>query len=134
MSGYHIVLPGSVAERIAGCGSRWGTIDVRIDRAENLLVVSGFSKENHTRRALPTDWLQFHYSRHVDPFHGVAVWYRVRPGLNRIGRELHIRDATMSADAFRDHVLGGWRLLPPDQSILALTFEQEEDPPHRWAG
>lgn len=134
MSGYHVVLPGSVADRIVGCGSRWGTMDLRIDRAETLLVVSGFSKESHTRYALPTQWLQSHYSRHVDAFHGVALWYRVSPGLHPAGFDRALRHASVSAQEFRDHVLGGWRLLPPDAPIFALTFEQEENSPHQWAG
>lgn len=134
MSGHHVVLPGLVADRIVACGSRWGAIDLRIDRAESLLVVSGFSKENHTRHALPTPWLQSHYSRHVDAFHGVALWYRVSPGLHRAGLDRALRHTTISTEKFRDHVLGGWRLLPPDRPIFALTFEQDEDSAHHWSG
>src|SRR6266540_3074644 len=117
-----VLLPSSIAGRIVASGVRWGTVDLRVDEREGLYVVSGFSKQQKVRLALPTPWLQAHYSNSIDAYAAMGVWYRVAKELHVMGREAVRRAAGIKIEFFRERVEGGWRVLPQNASLFALTL------------
>lgn len=134
ISGYHFLLPSSLAERIASSGARWGYLDVRVDEREQLVVVSGFSAAERVRHAMPTPWLKGHYSSSGDVHPYSGVWYRVHPDIHVLGIESARRQGAVRIEAFRKGVQGGWRVLPPDRSLFALTLARASSGDLDWAG
>ena len=124
----HVLLPSSIADRIATSGGKWGLIDVRWDNAEGLAVIDGYSKGDRVHVRPSTDWLKEHYTNYVTTTPSSGWWYRVSPELHEVGFQLGIRQSGVTIEYFREQV-PTLRLPDRDGSRLVLTVVLEGDEP-----
>jgi molybdopterin/thiamine biosynthesis adenylyltransferase len=100
----HALLPSSIAAGIQGSGANWGTVDLRWDKVEELLVVDGYSKGERVHLRPATEWLKSHYSNFVSTTTSSGFWYRADAELHEAGYQARIRSSGLPLDYFRDHV------------------------------
>jgi molybdopterin/thiamine biosynthesis adenylyltransferase len=128
------VLPARIAAAILGSGGHHGTLDLRHDPAEDLLVISGYSKGT-TRYHDSAGWLRNHYFNWGQIHHNTGLWFRVEPELCGLGYFAAVRGGAVAIEAFWDHVPSGRKVLPAQGSSFALTFSphpEGRDP--LWSG
>jgi molybdopterin-synthase adenylyltransferase len=130
----HVLVPGPIAAGMRDCGAKSGSIDVRNDTVENLVVVVGFSKGTSSKRLVATTWLGDHYTAHVPVTTGVGVWYRSDFELHELGRAASRRSAALPTEAFREHVEGGWTFPPMDRPMFVVTLAETPEGDHEFAG
>jgi molybdopterin/thiamine biosynthesis adenylyltransferase len=124
-----VLLPRESFERIAGWGGNWGTLDYQYDDTEGLLVVTGSSKQDKTR--IGTDapaWANEHYLS-TPPIRGSGLWYQVDPECLALNQYVAARGLSVSSDAIKRYVAGGWRALAPGAKTLTLTWAIVESEP-----
>ncbi len=100
----HVLLPSSIAKSIRMSGAKWGTIDLRWDKTEDLVVVDGYSKGERVRIRPAVDWLKEHYSNYVTTTASSGWWYRGDAELHEVGFQAGIRRSGVTIDYFREHV------------------------------
>jgi molybdopterin/thiamine biosynthesis adenylyltransferase len=112
------LIPSSIADAISASGSKWGTIDLRVDNAEDIVIVDGYSEAQRVKRRPSTPWLQSHYSRYAPRQTDSGFWYRTDPELHLLGRETARRGGGLFLDLFREHIptlrtpdRDGWRFV-----------------------
>jgi molybdopterin-synthase adenylyltransferase len=130
----HVLVPGAIAAAMRDCGVKSGTIDVRHDTVESLVVIAGFSKGTSLKRPVATKWLEDHYTAHVPVTPGVGAWYRAEFELHERGRAATKRSAAMPTETFRGLVQGGWTFPPIDRPMFVVTFAETSDADHDFAG
>jgi len=129
----HALLPEAIAEGIRTCGASWGSLDIRFDRTEELIVVSGYTKADKLKLPTAADWLKRHYSGHTPVTASSGVWYSADPELHVAGIEAYRRSASLSADYFRDRVKG-WRFPPADGGWFVITVAETDSGNTDYAG
>lgn len=123
----HVLVPDQIAHGIATCGANWGTLDVKYDMVENLVVVSGYSKTEAVKRPAATDWLKTHYTAQVSESPGSGFWYRVSIELHQLGMEATRRGGAIQLDAFRKHITG-WQMTRLDEWFVVTVADDSGDP------
>jgi hypothetical protein len=116
-----MVLPAEAAARIEGWGSSWGTLDLRFDREENLVVVAGSSRRQEIRYQARLAWAEDHYLR-TPLLRGAGVWYQADPELHATYRVLLAQRLSISVEALQASVRGGWRQPPAETPMPVLTL------------
>jgi molybdopterin-synthase adenylyltransferase len=109
----HALLPEAIAGGLRTCGAGWGSLDIRFDQTEELIVVAGYTKADKLKLPTAVEWLKGHYSAHTSVTMSSGVWYRADPELHLAGIETYRRSAGLDIGYFRDHVKG-WRFPPAD--------------------
>jgi molybdopterin/thiamine biosynthesis adenylyltransferase len=102
----HALLPGAVADAILAYGGNWGYIDLRFDRAEDLIIATGYSKAEKVKLPVRAPWLDEHYSRAVSTSPAAGFWYRADPELHAAGEWAWRRRSAVTLDFFRERVHG----------------------------
>lgn len=128
-----VLLSKEAADRIEGWGASWGIFNARSSEAEGLLVVSGISRKEGMRLPAPSTWESGHFLHYADEIPGIGCWYRVNPELTELHRPVMNRDASLTVDGFKQHIIGGWRLPTADRSMPVLTYSADADRPARWS-
>ena len=116
----HALLPKAIADGIRTSGVSWGSIDLRQDTVEQLIVVAGYSKTERYKAPAAADWLKEHYSAHAPVTPGAGFWYRSEPELHLLWLEARRRAGGVKIDYFREQVKG-WRIPPADGAMFVLT-------------
>ena len=129
----HALLPVGIAEGIRTCGASWGTLDLRFDRAEDLLVVAGYSKADRLKLPASMDWLRQHYSAHAPVTESSGIWYRADAELHAMWLEAYRRSGGLEIDYFREHVTG-WRIPPADGGFFVITVVTTDRGERHFAG
>lgn len=120
------VLPAAIASAIFGSGGHHGTLDLRHDSAEAVLVVSGYSKGN-TRYHNSAGWLRDHYLQWASINQDTGLWFRVEPELHAMGYFAAIRNGVLPIETFWEHVPSGRRVLGRRASSFALVCSPHPD-------
>jgi molybdopterin-synthase adenylyltransferase len=123
----HVLLPGAIATGISGSASSWGWIDTRIDHAEDLAVICGFSHGERVKRQVRSAWLDNHYTAQAPVTHYAGVWYRVDAQAHEFGRDARRRSASLPTHVLREHVQGAWAMPPADRPFYAVTIHTDDD-------
>jgi hypothetical protein len=129
----HILLPASVALRIADSGAAWGSFGARQMANEGLVVIDEYEIKENGHRQVPSRWLGEHISHYARRQSGIGFWYRADDHLHMLWEATWPRRVSITSDSFREHV-NGWRA-PGNASIPVITFIHE--PPEgvrRWCG
>jgi molybdopterin-synthase adenylyltransferase len=113
-----LLLPKAVADAITSCGSQWGAIDLKQDRAEDLLIVSGWRKGLEYGGKVIEDR---HYTRYATSVPGAGWWYEVEPSLHELGRFRRLRGGGVAAEELAAGVLNGWKK-PSTAGTHIVTF------------
>ena len=129
----HALLPEAIAEGIRTCGASWGSLDIRFDRTEELIVISGYTKADKLKLPTAADWLRRHYSAHTPVTASSGVWCRAERDLHVAGIEAYRRNAGLDADYFRDRVKG-WRFPPADGGWFVITVAATDAGDTDYAG
>jgi molybdopterin/thiamine biosynthesis adenylyltransferase len=124
----HVLLPSAIAESIATSGAKWGTVDVRWDRAEELAVIDGYSKGENVHIRPWSEWLKEHYTNYVSTTPGSGWWYRVGAELHEVGFQAGIRQGGVTLEYFREQV-PTLRLPDRDGGRLVITVVLEGEEP-----
>lgn len=128
------VLPATIAGAIFDSGGHHGTLDLRHDHAEALLVVSGYSKGNvryHNRGG----WLRDHYLRSGSINQDTGLWFRVEPELHGMGYVAALRNGVLPIEVFWEQVPSGRRVLGRRSSTFALACSPHpESGEPLWSG
>jgi ThiF family len=117
-----VLLPKTVADGIAASGVGWGWLTLKWDRAESLIVVSGWSKREQRHYPDPGEWSSTHFTRHHKPTMFSGVWYRGTTDLHDMGIYAVTRASSVKVEAMRAEVKG-WRH-PPRGNWLVLTVAE----------
>lgn len=127
-----VLLPSSIADAINRCGSRWGSLDLRHDLVENVLVVDGYSRPGYAVHG-GNDWVKRHYTINVPSVHSAAAWYRADIELHNAAVWTAMRDIALPLDEFRHHVR---ELRAPggDLTAFAMTIADGGDGALDYAG
>jgi molybdopterin/thiamine biosynthesis adenylyltransferase len=126
------LLPSSAATLISGYGSTWGSIDVKVDPADDVAVLVGASKADRVKRSLNSQWLQRHYLSASSIRTGVGVWYRADRGLAQEGLERAARRGSLDTELeFRPRVRA-WTFPPQSGAwwVITVAFGDEGE---EWA-
>lgn len=115
------IVPTPIALDIFASGGHQGTLDLRQDRSEQLVVVSGYSKGN-IRRHNSAGWLEDHYLNHGTINRDTGLWFRVEPELHAMGYYAVLRDGVLPIKTFWEKVLSGRRVLSSRGLSFALAF------------
>lgn len=117
-----VLLPAAMADRINAWGTSWGWLHIRYDKAENLAILTKFSKKNEITLPYTGFSDRGHYSRSIDTIPNAGVWYRVDPDLHALYYHALLRGLTVRVDALEEAVIQGWRQPPADHPLLTITF------------
>lgn len=120
------VLPATIASAIFDSGGHHGTLDLRHDHAEAVLVVSGYSKGS-TRYHNRGGWLRDHYLQSGRINQDTGLWYRVEPELHAMGYVAAVRNGVLPIETFWKHVPSGRRVLGRRGSTVALGYSPHPD-------
>jgi molybdopterin/thiamine biosynthesis adenylyltransferase len=115
------IVPTPIALDIFASGGHQGTLDLRQDNAEQLVVVSGYSKGN-IRRHNSAGWLEDHYLNYGTINQDTGLWFRVEPELHAMGYYAVLRDGVLPIETFWENVQSGHRVLSPRGLSFALAF------------
>jgi hypothetical protein len=129
----HILLPESVAFRIADSGAAWGAFGARMMADEGLVVIDEYEIKEKGHRQVPSRWLSEHISHHAPRQSGIGFWYRADDYLHMLWETISPRRVSIKSDSFREHI-NGWRA-PGNLTVPVITFVHE--PPEgvrRWCG
>lgn len=129
----HALLPEGIAEGIRTCGASWGSLDLRFDEVEDLIVVAGYSKADRLKLPAAVDWLRQHYSAHAPVSESSGIWYRADAELHAMWLEAYRRSGGLGTDYFREHVKG-WRFPPADGAFFAITVATNDRGERHFAG
>jgi molybdopterin/thiamine biosynthesis adenylyltransferase len=102
----YALLPSAVAAAIRDYGGRWGYLDLRFDRSEDLIIAIGYSKGEKVKLPVRAAWLDEHYSRSISPSPAAGFWYRADPELHEAGEWAFRRRSAVPLDFFRERVNG----------------------------
>ena len=128
-----VLLPADGAARIEGWGA-WGSIDIRRDATEGLVVISGVSKKEQLRLPTQSAWQRDHFLRQADPITRVGPWYEVDASLHEIHRQGMLRGGlSVSPDLVRAAVHNGWRIPPADAQMPVLTSSPNPEGNTLWS-
>ncbi len=128
-----VLLSKEAAHRIEGWDTSWGIFNARCSDAEGLWVVSRIGRKDTLLVPAPSDWESRHFLHQADEVPGIGCWYRVNPELTDLHRPVMNRDASLTLDGFKQHVLDGWRVPPSGRSMAVMTYSLSEDGPPRWS-
>lgn len=129
-----IILPEEYADRIVASGKSHGYIDVRVDAAEGVYVVDGFSGGSGGGVHGSSDWVKHrHYLGSASRNDRMGLWYRVDETLHELGFHAMIRNGGLPLSVFRECVENGW-VAPGQATSLAITYAENPDGELRWAG
>jgi|SoiMethySBSTD1v2_1073268.scaffolds.fasta_scaffold76636_3 ThiF family protein len=124
-----LLLPSSAADRIVASQDRWGWLNLRVDHAEQLAMVVGFSERERIIWPVTSPLLDAHYLRVADQVARAGLWYRARPDLHALWLATAARSAQLAVDGFRQLIRGGWQPLPVDRAIPVLTWTEVDGQP-----
>jgi hypothetical protein len=124
-----LLLSSSAADRIVASQDRWGWLNLRVDHAEQLAVVVGFSAQERITLPVTSPLLEAHYLRPADQVARAGVWYRARPDLDALWLTTASRSAKLTVDGFRQLIIGGWQLPPVDRAVPVLTWTEVDGRP-----
>lgn len=124
-----LLLPSSAADRIVASQERWGWLNLRIDHAEQLAMVVGFSEQERMTLPVTSSLLDAHYLRVADQVARSGLWYRARPDVHALWQATAARSAQLTVDGFRQLIRGGWQPLPVDRAIPVLTWTEADGRP-----
>ena len=127
-----LLVQSFIADAIASSNERWGTLDLKHDVAEHLLVVSGFRWSNRYGRTVPTLWQDQHYTRGWSAIKEAGYWYRAKPELHDLARFRTLRGGGLTKDELRQGVLSGWQF--PGRFTPILTYARRDDGSVDWCG
>ena len=118
------LLPQAVADGIAGSAASWGWLTLKLDRAEELVVVSGWSKGEQRNHPDPGQWSKTHFTQDHPAIPLSGVWYRATPRLHEMALYAATRTSSVKVDAFREEV-SGWRF-PREEGWPVLTVAERD--------
>lgn len=124
-----LLLPSSAAGRIVASQGRWGWLNLRVDHAEQLAMVVGFSEQERITWPVTSPLMGTHYLRPADQVTRAGVWYRARRDLDALWLTTRARSAQLTVEGFRQLIIGGWQVLPPDRAVPVLTWTQVDGQP-----
>ncbi len=127
-----VLLPSSIADAINRCGGRWGTLDLRHDAVEDVLVVDGYSRPGYAVHG-GNAWVKRHYTINVPSVHGAGAWYRADVELHGAAVWAAVREIALPLDEFRRHVR---ELRAPggERKAFAVTIAERGDGTVDYAG
>jgi molybdopterin/thiamine biosynthesis adenylyltransferase len=103
-----VLLPAKYAEAIVATGKNFGTLDLKFDALEQVVVVNGYRRgTTGSARAGLSDVPRNHYLRFAETYPARALWFRVRPELHVAAIDATRRDAAISLDGFRACLVNG---------------------------
>jgi molybdopterin-synthase adenylyltransferase len=124
-----LLLPSSAAGRIVVSQDRWGWLNLRVDRAEQLVMVVAFSEQERVTWPVTSPLMDTHYLQPADQVARSGLWYRARPDLHAHWLTTRTRSAQLTVEGFRQLILGGWQVLPVDRAVPVLTWTQLDGQP-----
>jgi molybdopterin-synthase adenylyltransferase len=99
------LLSRAVAYAIWEHGGASGTLHLRFDSVEGLIVVDGYQRGNVTKQVWEP-WLDAHYSSAISVSPVSGTWHRADPELHDLGRWTSHRGVIVPLDDFRSRVKG----------------------------
>jgi molybdopterin/thiamine biosynthesis adenylyltransferase len=127
------LLPSSVADRIRAYGGSWGSLDFRVDKRDEVLVISGASGGQKVKTPVTSSWLSMHYTNALTTYANTAFWHQADVDLLTDGFAHFLRRTPLDTQTeFRPRIKS-WRTGSSNGSWYVLTFAMSDDRPV-WAG
>jgi hypothetical protein len=128
-----VLFPAAVGAHLDEWGASWGLLDLKMDRREQVVLVSKFWKKDSLGLPYTSAWQERHYLRYADAVPLAGMWYRGDPELHDLHRFLFARRLGMPTAELRSRVRGGWKQPPVDRSMVVMVVAPDEPGP-RWSG